>query len=64
MAKGFQGKPDQQLPRMDEDIVQQISNRYIELFEKITGEAFLKTTDIDVLQRIENNCRLFLEKQY
>lgn len=64
MEKGFQGKPDQQLPRMDEDIVQQISNRYIELFEKITGEAFLKTTGMDVLQRIENNCRLFLEKQH
>ncbi|MFN2395745.1 MAG: phosphoribosylaminoimidazolesuccinocarboxamide synthase, partial [Bacteroidales bacterium] len=50
-------------PRMDDDIVQQISNRYIELFEKITGEAFLKTANMDVLQRIENNCRLFLENQ-
>lgn len=63
MENGFQGKPGQELPRMDDDIVQQISNRYIELFEKITGEAFLKTANMDVLQRIENNCRLFLENQ-
>ena len=63
MENDFQGKEGQKLPEMDNEIIQMISDRYIELFEKITGEAFLKTQDKDLLRRIENNCRLFLEKQ-
>lgn len=63
MENGFQGKEGQKLPVMDNEIIKMISDRYIELFEKITGETFLKTQDKDMLRRIENNCRLFLEKQ-
>ncbi len=63
MKNDFQGKEGQKLPEMNNEIIHTISERYIELFEKITGEAFLKTQNKDILKRIENNCRLFLEKQ-
>jgi phosphoribosylaminoimidazole-succinocarboxamide synthase len=63
MKNDFQGKEGQKLPEMDNEIIQMISDRYIELYERITGEAFLKTQDTYVLSRIENNCQLFLEKQ-
>ena len=62
MKNDFQGKEGQKLPMMDNTIIQMISDRYIELFEKITGEAFLKTTESDILSRIEKNCTQFLEK--
>jgi phosphoribosylaminoimidazole-succinocarboxamide synthase len=53
---GFQGKDGQQVPEMTDEIVNSISERYIELFEHITGEAFVKPENVDaVLQRVENN---------
>jgi len=63
MENDFQGNEGQKLPEMDEAIIQMISDRYIELFEKITGEAFLKTTETNILNRIEKNCIQFLKKQ-
>jgi phosphoribosylaminoimidazole-succinocarboxamide synthase len=45
MSKGFQGLEGQQMPVMDDDIVNQISERYIHLFEKMTGKAFEKGDD-------------------
>jgi phosphoribosylaminoimidazole-succinocarboxamide synthase len=63
MANDFQGKEGQKLPEMDEEIIQMISDRYIELYEKITGEAFLKTTETNIPERIEKNCIQFLKKQ-
>lgn len=42
MANGFQGKKGQSMPEMTEDFVNQVSERYIELFEKITGNTFVK----------------------
>ncbi len=42
MEHGFQGKEGQQVPEMDEAFVKQVSDRYIELYEKITGEKFVK----------------------
>jgi phosphoribosylaminoimidazole-succinocarboxamide synthase len=63
MANDFQGKEGQKLPEMDEEIIQMISDRYIELYEKITGEAFLKTTETNIPERIEKNCIQFLQKQ-
>ena len=62
MENGFQGKDGQKLPVMKDTIIQMISDRYIELFERITGEVFLKTTESDILSRIEKNCTQFLEK--
>jgi phosphoribosylaminoimidazole-succinocarboxamide synthase len=55
MANGFQGKDGQTIPEMTEEIVQQISDRYIELYENIAGEKFHKADSSNVLIRIEKN---------
>ncbi|MFP4468507.1 MAG: phosphoribosylaminoimidazolesuccinocarboxamide synthase [Bacteroidales bacterium] len=61
MEKGFNGEEGQQLPEMPEEFINQVSERYIELFEKITGEKFIKTPAEDVHRRIEENCMNFLK---
>lgn len=58
--KGFQGKEGQQMPEMPEEFVSEVSDRYIELYEKITGESFVKEDPGDVNKRIEKNIREFL----
>ena len=64
MENGFQGKEGQKVPEMTPAIVKNISDRYIELFEKVTGEKFVKADESDdILNRIENNINNFL-KQY
>lgn len=60
IENGFQGKGGQQIPEMSDDKILEISNRYIELFEQITGEKFVKTNTDNVLKRIENNVLQFL----
>lgn len=57
---GFQGHDNQQLPAMSDQWVLQISERYIELFEKITGQTFIKATEENVLARIETNVLHYL----
>ena len=59
--KGFQGKEGQQMPVMPEEFVSEVSERYIELYEKITGESFVKEAHGDVNKRIERSIREFLE---
>ena len=61
MANGFQGKTGQKVPEMTDSFVNEVSARYIELYEKITGEEFLKANILNVSERIETNCRIFLE---
>jgi len=61
MAQGFSGQEGQQVPEMPESFVNEVSERYIELFEKITGEKFIKTPAEDVHSRIEENCLRFLQ---
>ncbi len=56
----FQGKDGQQIPEMSDDKVLEISNRYIELYEQITGDAFVKASTENVLNRIEKNVNSFL----
>jgi phosphoribosylaminoimidazole-succinocarboxamide synthase len=56
----FQGKDGQQIPEMSDEKVLEISNRYIELYEQITGEAFVKASTENVLNRIEKNVNSFL----
>jgi phosphoribosylaminoimidazole-succinocarboxamide synthase len=58
----FQGKEGQVMPDMSDDFVNQISDRYIELYENIIGESFERNESGDVLKRIENNIRLALKK--
>jgi len=61
MENGFQGQHGQKVPEMSEEFVSQVSGRYIELYENITGEKFEKADISDVRSRIEKNCQKFLE---
>jgi phosphoribosylaminoimidazole-succinocarboxamide synthase len=60
MENGFQGKEGQQVPDMTEAIVNGISERYIELFENITGESFNKADTANLTERIEKNVLNYL----
>ena len=63
MANGFQGQEGQQVPEMTPEIVSSISERYIELYEKVTGKKFEKADESDdILKRIEKNIADCLEK--
>jgi len=60
IENGFQGKDGQQIPAMSDEKIIEISNRYIELYEQITGENFVKANTENVLNRIEKNITKFL----
>lgn len=62
MDNGFQGKEGQQVPEMTTAIVNDITNRYIELYEGITGEPFVKAETNDLAARIEKNVNAYLRK--
>lgn len=51
----FQGIEGQIIPEMSQQFIQSVSDRYIELYEKITGEPFIKSTQDDIIKRIEHN---------
>ena len=61
IENGFQGKDGQLVPVMDPDKVASISGRYIELYEQIIGEKFVKPANGDVLQRVEANVNQALQ---
>lgn len=61
MNNGFQGKEGQQVPEMTDEIVNSISERYIELYEHITGEKFVKEDTSNIAARIEKNVTDFLK---
>lgn len=60
MEYGFQGKAGQQVPVMTEEYCNSVSERYIELFETITGEKFVKANAQDLEARIEKNVNSYL----
>ena len=60
MANGFQGQEGQQVPEMTEEVVNGITNRYIELYEHITGEKFVPAPADNVEQRIYDNVTKWL----
>ena len=60
MANGFQGREGQSVPEMSDSLVNEISERYIELYENITGEKFNRSDTTDILHRIEKNILNFL----
>ncbi len=60
MDRGFQGKEGQKVPEMSDDFVNQVSERYIELFEHITGDRFQHADLTAVLARVENNILQYL----
>ncbi len=55
-------KQGQKVPEMTDQFVNEVSERYIELYEKITGENFKRADISDIPGRIEKNCIEFLEK--
>lgn len=59
----FQGKEGQKVPEMTEEFVNQVSERYIELFENITGDKFVKANIDDVNSRIDRNIREFIQNK-
>lgn len=61
MANDFQGREGDKVPEMKDEFVRDVSERYIELFEKITGDKFVRADISDVVSRIEDNCRNFLK---
>ena len=61
MENGFQGKEGQKIPVMSDEFVNEVSERYIELYEKITGEKFVRADISDVPERIKKNCLEFLK---
>ena len=62
MANGFQGQEGQQVPEMTEQVISGITDRYIELYEHITGVPFEKAADEDLAARIGKNIEDFLKK--
>ncbi len=60
MAHGFQGKEGQKMPEMPDEFVAEVTRRYIELFELVTGKPFEKADSEDILGRIEKNIVQFL----
>ena len=63
IQNGFQGKEGQKIPEMNENKINEISERYIELYEQIAGEKFVKANVNKVEERIERNVLEFLNNQ-
>lgn len=62
ISKGFQGLKGQTLPEMTDAYIETVSDRYIELYENITGETFVKADISDIQERIEESVLKYLEK--
>ena len=62
IEQGFQGKAEQKMPTITPEYAASVSDRYIELYEHITGKTFVKEQTQDLAKRIENNLRAFLKK--
>jgi len=62
IENGFQGKEGQTVPKMEDEWVTEISNRYIELYEKVTGEKFVKHDALNFNREIEERVGAFLAK--
>ncbi len=60
ISNGFQGLKNQKIPEMSDDYVNGVSERYIELFEKITGEKFIKENLVNIENRINKNVTDYL----
>ena len=61
MENGFQGQEGQQVPEMTEEVITGITERYIELYEAVTGDKFVRAEDEDVEKRIERNVAEYLK---
>ena len=63
IENGFQGKEGQQIPNMTDDYIATVSERYIELYENIMGEKFIKADISNINSRIEKNVLEYLTKR-
>lgn len=63
IENGFQGKEGQQIPNMTDEYIETVSERYIELFENIIGEYFVKADITNIQERIEKNVMRYLENR-
>ncbi|MBG6130557.1 phosphoribosylaminoimidazole-succinocarboxamide synthase [Aquimarina sp. EL_43] len=61
ISNGFQGKEGQQIPEMTDEYISSVSERYIELYENITGVSFIKEDVSDIQGRIEENVLDYLK---
>ena len=61
ISNGFQGLEGQTLPEMDEELITSISERYIELYENITGLPFEKASLTNLQERINKNVSNYLQ---
>ncbi|MBA4743755.1 MAG: phosphoribosylaminoimidazolesuccinocarboxamide synthase [Muricauda sp.] len=62
ISNGFQGLEGQSVPEMSDEYIESVSNRYIELYENITGEKFVKSDISDLQERILSNVTAYLAK--
>ena len=62
IENSFQGLEGQKMPEMPEEFVQTITDRYIELYERITGKTFIKSETLDIANRIQTNVENYLNK--
>lgn len=60
IENGFQGKEGQQIPEMTEEVINNISDRYVELYEKVSGNKFVAPDDANMLERVEANIKKVL----
>ena len=60
MQNGFQGKNKQVIPKMTENVVEMVSRRYIELYEKLIGKKFMISGSCDIVKRINKNLKDFI----
>lgn len=63
ITNGFQGLDGQQIPEMSDEYIKEVSDRYIELYEHITGKAFIKADVSTIEDRIETNILTYLENR-
>ena len=61
MERGFQGEEGEKMPKLSDEFVNSVSERYIELYESITGYAFEKADASNVMRRVEDNVLNFLK---
>lgn len=62
ISNGFQGQEGQQIPDMSNEYINTVSERYIELYENITGDTFVKADVFDIHNRIEKNVLAYLDQ--
>ena len=64
ISNHFQGLEGQRVPEMSDDYVNSVSERYVELYENITSEKFIKSDSKNISQRIFDNTEIYLKEYF